>query len=288
MNIKYFLWDVDGVFVFDDRKMSAKLAKILENVLHNTKAVMITAASVERVDEFVLSSIQKRSVLKNLSVFAEMGLVELSTDSKKNLEDRITFHLSGEHSILSIPIRNKISEMVIVNPPLYNPSFFGKNGEIGKDYNGKECFFAINGKKFPYLIASSQKRVLLTLEKRRTKEGRIDPRIENAKKEILELQKYFIDQKIYDIEVMETPTSVELKPKGYDKSIPAAMAIMRIANETGKSVEEVAEHTLVLSDTDGDRVMSFPRDLDIEIPFIKIEGEDHTYRVLSEILTGMN
>lgn len=288
MNIEYLVLDVDGVFVFDDKKMSPKLTKILENVLHYIKAVMITAASVERVDEFVLSSFQKRSVMKNLSVFAELGLVELSTDSKKNLEDRITFHLSGEHSILSIPIRNRISEMVMVNPPLNNPSFFGKNGEIGKDYNGKECFFAINGKKFPYLIVSSQKRVLLTLEKRRTREGRIDPRIENAKNEISELQRFLADQKIYDIEVMETPTSIELKPAGHDKSVPAAIAIMRIANETGKSVEEIAKHTIVLSDTDGDRVMSFPRDLDIEIPFIKIEGEDHTYQVLSEILTGMN
>lgn len=280
--------DVDGVFIFDDKKMSSKLAKILENVLHSIKAVMITAASVERVDEFVLSSIQKRSVLKNLSVFAEMGLVELSTDLKKKLEDRITFHLSGEHSILSIPIRNRISEMAIVNPPLYNPSFFGKNGEVGKDYNSKECFFPINGKKFPYLMVSSQKRVLLTLEKRRTKEGCIDPRIENAKNEISELQRFLADQKIYDIEVMETPTSIELKPAGYDKSVPAAMAIMRMAEETGKSVEEIAKHAIVLSDTDGDRVMSFPKGLNIEIPFIKIIGEDHTCEVLNEILKGKN
>ncbi len=280
--------DVDGVFIFDDKKMSPKLTKILENILHMTRAVMITAASVERVDEFVLSSLQKRSALKNLSVFAEMGLVELSTDSKKDLEDRIAFHLSGEHSILSLPIRSKISEMAVVNPQLYNPSFFGKNGEVGRDYCGKECFFPINGKKFPYLMVSSQKRVLLTLEKRRTKEGLIDSRIVSAKKEITELQKFLAEQRIYDIEVMETPTSVELKPAGHDKSVPAAMAIMRMARETGKPVKEIAEHALVLSDTDGDRVMSFPRGLDVEIPFIKITGEDHTCEVLREILTGMN
>lgn len=228
--------------------------------------------------------------LSNLSIFLEMGLIEFTPDTNKKLEERINFLLSGHHNIFSIPLRDKIGKMAVVDPPLYNPSYFGKLGEVGRDYRGKLCFFSPNGAKFPYLILSMDKRALITLEKRRTTEGKIDPRIQDANETVEELQDFLEVFGIKDVEVLETPTSIELKPKDWDKSIPAAEAIRRVAKERNTSIEKIAAKTIVLGDSPSDRAMCRPRGLDLknDLPFVQIEGEDHTYQVLQNILRGKN
>ena len=279
--------DVDGVILFEDKIMSPKITSLLEKILRHTDIALITAASVERLDQFVLSSFSnsgKNNLLKNLQVFAEIGLIELSPDLKKNLEERIVFRSINHNTILSLPFRDKVRNMTMVSPWLYNPFYYGKDGETGKDHRGKKCFFYLDGKMLTQFIMSSDKRVLITLEKRRDDKGGIDLRIRNAEKEIEDLKRFLENQKIYDIEIMETPTSVEIKPKDWDKSIPSAIALTRIAKKRGKSVEEIARNALVLGDSDTDCVMGTPRKLKVNIPFIKVGGEDHTCKILQDII----
>ncbi len=278
--------DVDGVILFKDKTMSPKITLLLEKILKHTDIALITAASVERLDQFVLSSFSdsgKNNLLKNLQVFAEIGLIELSPDLKKGLEERIFFRSIDRNTILSLPFRDRVRSMTVVSPWLYNPFYYGKEGEAGRDHRGKKCFFYLDG-MLARFIMSSDKRVLMTLEKRRNNEGEIDHRIKNAAKEIEDLKRFLEDQKIEDVGIMETPTSVEIKPKGWDKSIPAATALERIAKKRRKSVEEIAKNALVLGDSDTDRVMGTPEGLKVNIPFIKIRGENHTCKILQDIL----
>lgn len=284
--LKALIIDVDGVILFKDKIMSPKITSLLEEILRHTDIALITAASVERLDQFVLSSFSdsgKDNLLKNLQVFAEIGLIELSPDLRKNMEERIAFRHINHNTILSLPFRDKVRNMTVVSPWLYNPLYYGKDGEAGRDHRGKKCFFYFNG-MLARLIMSSDKRVLITLEKRRSDKGEIDPRIRNAAKEIEDLKRFLENQKIEDIGIMETPTSVEIKPKGWDKSIPAATALERIAKKRGISVEEIAKNTLVLGDSDTDRVMGTPRGLKVNIPFIKIRGENHACKILQDII----
>lgn len=278
--------DVDGVILFGDKIISPKITSLLEEILRHTDIALITAASVERLDQFVLSSFSdsgKNNSLKNLQVFAEIGLIELSPDLRKNMEERIVFRHINRNTILSLPFRDRVRNMTVVSPWLYNPFYYGKDGEAGRDHRGKKCFFYLDGKTLTQFIMSSDKRVLITLEKRRNNKGEIDPRIKNAAKEIEDLKRFLEDQKIEDVGIMETPTSVEIKPKGWDKSIPAATALERIAKKRGKSVEEIAKNALVLGDSDTDRVMGTPMGLKVNIPFIKIRGESHTCKILQDI-----
>lgn len=280
------LIDVDGVILFEDKVMSPKITSLLEEILRHTDIALITAASVERLDQFVLSSFSdsgKNNLLKNLQVFAEIGLIELSPDLKKSLEERIAFRPINHNTILSLPFRDKVRSMTVVSPWLYNPFYYGKEVEAGRDHRGKKCLFYLDGMLAKFIM-SSDKRVLITLEKRRDDKGKIDPRIKNAAKEIEDLKRFLEDQKIEDIGIMETPTSVEIKPKGFDKSIPAATALEKIAKKRRKSIGEIAKNALVLGDSDTDRVMGTPMGLKINIPFIKIRGENHACKILQDII----
>lgn len=287
MPLEALIIDVDGVIVFKDKIMSPKITSLIEEIMRHTDIALIAAASVERLDQFVLSSfsdLEKNNLLKNMQIFAEIGLIELSPDLKKDLEERMFFPSIDRNTILSLPFRDKIRNMTVVSPWLYNPFYYGKDGESGKDHRGKKCFFYLDGKMLTQFIMSSDKRVLITLEKRRNSKGEIDSRIRNAAKEVGDLKRFLENQKIEDIGIMETPTSIEIKPKSWDKSIPAATALERIAKKRGKTAEEIAKNALVLGDSDTDRVMGTPMGLKVNIPFIKIRGESHACKILQDII----
>ncbi|HOA47460.1 MAG TPA: hypothetical protein PK723_00820 [Candidatus Pacearchaeota archaeon] len=274
--------DLDGTLVFKDQKISQEVGRYLLEIMKESWLIIIAAASAERVTNLFLEPLwnlgAKEEIENHLLLFSEMGLLEI--DPKKaidNLEDSFIVHLPDGHLRRLKTLREEISKMIWVSPSLWHPLLPQNGGSLFKDYKGRTILLSkeSNSPLFPYWILNEEKRVLTTLEKIRSLEGKIIEAPKEVKTSILS----FLQNG--EVDAIEFPTSFEVKPKGWDKSIPAAMALERIGAQ-----KKCGLNTVVLGDTEHDRAMACPKGLGVNLPFIEIKGEEHLLEVLRAIHRG--
>lgn len=287
---KIVMADLDGTLIFGDRKLSLEVRSLLRKIIKKCWFVVITAASVERMLNFFLDPLfdgsKEKEILKErLLLFPEMGLVEIDTrkfSRDVDFEEILLFHLSQDHFNALSEARKRAEHLVWVAPPLWYPSSQEEEKSSFRDYKGRFISFSKDEEPFfLYFILNEEKRILVTLEKIRSGEKEVVEAPKEIKKNLL--SSLLLSEEENELEIIEFPTSFEIKPRGWDKSIAAFLALKEISKREKCEVKELLNKTVVLGDTEHDKAMARPKNLKTNLPFIQVKGEKHLLEVLKSI-----